>query len=117
RRSSSYVCRSGRKIEMSQPIKILIADGMDASGLEILKASKAVGFELDVRKATPVDELKKLLPTIDCVIIRSATTMTKELIDFGTSLKLIVRAGAGVDNIDVKAASAKKIPVMNTASA
>ncbi len=98
-------------------IKVLVADGMDKSGLEILKNTKAAQFELDVRSATPVDDLKKIIGGYDAIIVRSATTLTAELIGLCTSMKLIVRAGAGVDNIDVKAASAKKIPVMNTASA
>ncbi len=97
--------------------KVLIADGMDKSGLEILKNSKSVAFELDVRSATPVEELKQIIGKYDSIVVRSATTLTKELIDLCSSMKLVVRAGAGVDNIDVKAASAKKIPVMNTASA
>lgn len=102
---------------MSARIRVLVADGMDAAGIEMLKASPKVSFDIELRKSTPIDELKKLLPTYDCVIVRSATTLTKDLIDLCTSMKLIVRAGAGVDNIDVKAASAKSIPVMNCASA
>lgn len=96
-------------------IKVLITDGLAKDGVEPLKADG--NYEVDLRKETPKEELEKIISQYQVVVIRSATTLTKELIEKGTSLKLIVRAGAGVDNIDVKAASAKGIPVMNTASA
>lgn len=95
--------------------KILITDGMAVEGVETLKANPQ--FEVDLRKATPVDELAHIIGEAHCIVIRSATRLTKDLIDRASSMKLIVRAGAGVDNIDVPAATAKKIPVMNTASA
>jgi D-3-phosphoglycerate dehydrogenase len=95
--------------------KILITDGMAKEGVDILKANSS--FEVDLRKATPADELAKIIGGYDCIVIRSATTLTKDLIEKASSMKLIVRAGAGVDNIDVPTATARKIPVMNTASA
>lgn len=100
-------------------MRILITDGLAEEGLSILRAETS--FEVDSRKATPVDEIARILPEYDCVVIRSATTLTPELIDLGATprgrLKLIVRAGAGVDNIAVPRATEKNIPVMNTASA
>lgn len=95
--------------------RILITDGLAEEGLAILK--REASFEVDCRKATPATDLARILPEYDCVVIRSATTLTPELIDQGSRLKLIVRAGAGVDNIAVPRATEKKIPVMNTASA
>ncbi|MEW6058207.1 MAG: hydroxyacid dehydrogenase [Bdellovibrionota bacterium] len=95
--------------------KILITDGLAADGLNILKSEKS--FELDVRKATEAPELLKIIGNYDCLVVRSATKVTKEVIEKGTNLKLICRAGAGVDNVDVEAASSRKIAVMNTASA
>lgn len=95
--------------------RILITDGLAEEGLAILK--RETSFEVDCRKATPATDLARILPEYDCVVIRSATTLTPELIDQGSRLKLIVRAGAGVDNIAVPRATEKKIPVMNTASA
>src|SRR5437016_3808800 len=95
--------------------RILITDGMATEAVETLK--KNPGFEIDLRKSTDASELAKIIGNYECVVIRSATTLTKDLIERGTNLKLIVRAGAGVDNIDVPTATAKKIPVMNTASA
>ena len=95
--------------------KILITDGLAADGQTILKGEKS--FDLEVRKETPAPELLSIIGNYDCLVVRSATKVTKEVIERGTRLKLICRAGAGVDNVDVEAASAKKIAVMNTASA
>lgn len=95
--------------------KILITDGLAADGVSILKSEKS--FELDVRKETPVAELMNIIENYDCLVVRSATKVTKEVIEKAKNLKLICRAGAGVDNVDVEAASARKIAVMNTASA
>jgi D-3-phosphoglycerate dehydrogenase len=95
--------------------KILITDGMAKEGVDVLKANP--NFEVDLRKATPPAELAGIIGGYDCIVIRSATTLTKELIEKATAMKLIVRAGAGVDNIDVPTATARKLPVMNTASA
>ena len=95
--------------------KILITDGLAADGQTILKGEKS--FELDVRKETSAAELLEIIGNYDCLVVRSATKVTKEVIEKGTKLKLICRAGAGVDNVDVEAATARKIAVMNTASA
>lgn len=95
--------------------KILITDGMASDAVARLKSQKE--FELDVRKATEASELLDLIPNYDCLVVRSATKVTAPVIAAGTRLKLICRAGAGVDNVDVEAASARKISVMNTASA
>lgn len=95
--------------------KILITDGMAADGVEILKQHPE--FEVDLRKATQASELEGMIDQYDAIVIRSATTLTKQLIERATKMKLIVRAGAGVDNIDVATATERKIPVMNTATA
>lgn len=95
--------------------RILIADGMEADSVEQLKANP--DFEVDLRKATPLNELTGIIGGFECIVIRSATKLTKDLIEKAKAMKLIVRAGAGVDNIDVPTATQCKIPVMNTASA
>lgn len=95
--------------------KILITDGMAKEGVDILKSN--ADFEVDLRKSTPADELAGIIGGYDVIVIRSATTLTSELIQKANQMKLIVRAGAGVDNIHVPTATEKKIPVMNTASA
>lgn len=100
----------------SEKKHILVTDGMAPTGVSLLEEHSDL-FSLDVRKSTPQEDLEEAIPNCDVIIIRSATTLTKDLIDRGKNLKLIVRAGAGVDNIDVSHATQRDIPVMNTASA
>ncbi len=96
-------------------IKILITDGLASDAVARLKTNKE--FELDVRKSTEANELLEIIPNYDVLVVRSATKVAAPVINAGAKLKLICRAGAGVDNVDVEAATAKKISVMNTASA
>lgn len=63
------------------------------------------------------DELIKIMPEIEVLIVRSATKVTADIIEAGTNLKIIGRAGTGLDNIDVKTAEAKGIKVLNTPGA
>lgn len=95
--------------------RVLITDGLAKNGVDILKATS--DFEVDLRKATPPKELAEIIGGYEAIIIRSATTLTQDLIEKASSMKLIVRAGAGVDNIDVQTATARNIPVMNTSKA
>ncbi|HTL11439.1 MAG TPA: hydroxyacid dehydrogenase [Bdellovibrionota bacterium] len=95
--------------------KILITDGMAKEGVDILKSNP--DFEIDLRKETSASELAGIIGDYQSIVIRSATTLTGDLIRKATSMKLIVRAGAGVDTIEVPVATELKIPVMNTASA
>ncbi len=96
-------------------MKVLITDGMAQDGLEILEA--ATELDIDVRKGIPKEELLEIVGDYDAVIVRSATTVTAEIIDAATNLKAIGRAGIGVDNVDVEAATKKGIVVMNTPEA
>jgi len=91
--------------------KLLITDGLSPEGINILEQSGL--FTITLHKSIEKDALKKILPEYEVVIIRSATKMTKELIDCASSLKVIMRAGAGVDNVDVAHASTKKVLVFN----
>lgn len=91
--------------------KLLITDGLSPEGLKILEDSGL--FEITFHKAIEKDALKALLPGYEAVVIRSATKMTKELIDAAPDLKVIMRAGAGVDNVDVTHATSKKVLVLN----
>ncbi|MEC9382086.1 MAG: phosphoglycerate dehydrogenase [Thermodesulfobacteriota bacterium] len=97
-------------------MKILITDGLSKEGLELL--NQHPNIDVDLRKKTERKELKKIINNYDAVVIRSATTIDKEIIEnLGENFKLIGRAGIGVDNVDVKEASKKGIVVMNTPSA
>ena len=97
-------------------MKILVTDGLSKEGLELF--AKYPEIEVDVRKKTDREELKSIINNYQAVIIRSATKMDSEIIDIlDDNFKLIGRAGIGVDNVDVSAASKKGIIVMNTPSA
>jgi D-3-phosphoglycerate dehydrogenase len=95
--------------------RILITDGLAKDGIAILQAEST--FSVDVRTATSAEELLEIIPQYHALVVRSATKVTAPVIEQGRNLQLICRAGAGVDNVDVAAATAKKLPVMNTASA
>ncbi|MBL8045332.1 MAG: hypothetical protein JNL09_02270 [Anaerolineales bacterium] len=90
--------------------KILISDGLSDAGINLLKT---VG-EVTVNPKITAEELLAALPEFDALVVRSRTKVTAKVIDAGTKLKVIGRAGVGVDNIDVAAAVAKNITVVNS---
>lgn len=94
-------------------VKILANDGIMAGGKQLLLEK---GFELDDSKREG-DELLKDLQHFDALLVRSATKVTKEIIDAGTNLKFIGRGGVGMDNIDIPYAESKGIKVVNTPAA
>ncbi len=94
-------------------MKILVADGISAQGADIMKAA---GLEVVIQKYSP-EELVQNIVNYDAILVRSATKVTKEVIDAGTNLKAIARGGVGLDNIDVAYAKEKGIPVLNTPGA
>jgi D-3-phosphoglycerate dehydrogenase len=91
---------------------ILIADQIASSGIDLLQAHDAV--DVSVQTGLTPDALRAVLPSYAGLIVRSATKVTADVIDAGTSLQIIGRAGIGVDNIDVDAATRRGIVVMNT---
>lgn len=93
-------------------MRILANDGIDAAGKAILEAA---GFEVITSKI-PQEQLADQINQFDVIIVRSATKVTSDIIDKG-NLKLIARAGVGLDNIDMKHAGLKNIPVVNTPNA
>ena len=92
------------------PIKILVSDPLAAEGVNILKEN---GFKVDEVSKLSEEELVKKIKGYDALIVRSGTTVTKKIIDSSDKLKIIGRAGVGLDNVDVDAASKKGIIVMN----
>jgi D-3-phosphoglycerate dehydrogenase / 2-oxoglutarate reductase len=92
--------------------KILISDNLSPEGLEIFK--KIPGIEVDSRSKTSADELKAIIKDYDALVIRSATRVTQEVIDLADKLVIIGRAGIGLDNVDIPAATKRGIVVMNT---
>ncbi len=91
--------------------KVLIADALSPRALEIFRAR---GIETDVKAGLKPDALKEIIAQYDGLAVRSATKVTRPLLDRAERLKVIGRAGIGVDNIDVPAATQRGIVVMNT---
>lgn len=91
--------------------RVFIADKLEAAGIDALTAA---GIEVDNRPGLKDDALRDALRSADAVVVRSATKITAELLSDPGKLKAIARAGAGVDTIDVEAATRKGIVVMNT---
>jgi D-3-phosphoglycerate dehydrogenase len=94
--------------------RALIADPLEASGLEMLRAGGVEVVELD---AGDRPRLAELLPEFDALVVRSATRVTRELLAEPGRLRVIGRAGVGVDNVDVEAATERGILVVNAPTA
>lgn len=92
--------------------KVLVSDKLSDAGVAILR--QASGISVDVKTGLDEDQLCAIIGEYDALVIRSATTVTKRVLDAATSLKIIGRAGIGVDNVDVPAASRRGVVVMNT---
>jgi D-3-phosphoglycerate dehydrogenase len=91
--------------------KILVSDPLAKEGIAILEKEK--GFKVDVKPKLPPAELKEVIKGYDALIVRSGTKVTSDIISSAENLKIIGRAGVGLDNVDVGAASKKGIIVMN----
>ena len=91
--------------------KVLISDDLSPAAVAIFKER---GVEVDVKTGLKPDELKAIIGNYDGLAIRSATKVTKEILEAATNLKVVGRAGIGVDNVDIPAATARGIVVMNT---
>ncbi|MEQ1759141.1 MAG: phosphoglycerate dehydrogenase [Vicinamibacterales bacterium] len=95
-------------------MNIVVADDLPASALDVLRAE---GWEVDARTGRAPDQLSADLANADALVVRSATKVTAAIIAAAPKLRAIARAGTGVDNVDVAAASARGIVVMNAPGA
>ncbi len=91
--------------------KVLISDKLSPEAVAIFRDR---GIEVDVKPGLTPAELRAIIGEYDGLAIRSATKVTKELLDVATKLKVVGRAGIGVDNVDLKSATARGVIVMNT---
>ena len=91
--------------------KVLISDSMSNVAQKIFEKNN---IAVDVKTGLSEDEIIKIIPEYDGMVVRSATKVTKKILDAANNLKVIGRAGAGVDNIDVPVAKEKNMIVMNT---
>jgi len=92
-------------------VRVLISDKMDPKAAAIFRDR---GIEVDEKPGLSPDELKAIIGDYDGLAIRSATKVTKPILDAATNLKVVGRAGIGVDNVDIPAATARGVVVMNT---
>lgn len=92
-------------------VKILVADPISESGFQVFQGNGK--FQIDARQKLPLEELKKAVADVDAIIVRSETKITAEVMAAGPKIKIVGRAGVGVDNIDVVAASRQGIVVVN----
>ena len=94
--------------------KVLVCDSIDQVGMESMKrAGLTVHYKPEIRPA----ELMSSVKDYDVLVVRSRTKVTEEVVNAASQVKIIARVGVGLDNIDVKAAEAKKIRVINAAEA
>jgi D-3-phosphoglycerate dehydrogenase len=94
--------------------RVLVADAIEESAMAKIKAA---GLEVVVRNKDTDGPIEEQIKGFDCVVVRSATKITKEVIDASDCLKLVVRAGVGLDNVDKEAANERGIVVQNTPEA
>jgi D-3-phosphoglycerate dehydrogenase len=90
--------------------KVLVSDPIDQVGIDILSQVAQV----DIKTGLPPEDLVRIIPDYDALMIRSGTRVTQAVIEAGDKLKIIGRAGVGVDNVDVPAATRKGIVVVNS---
>jgi D-3-phosphoglycerate dehydrogenase len=93
-------------------MKVLVSDNLGEVGIRMFQEEE--GIEADVKTGLSPEELKAIIGNYDALAIRSATKVTEELLDAGTRLKVVGRAGIGLDNVDIPAATKRGIVVMNT---
>ena len=92
-------------------VRVLISDAMDPRAAAIFRER---GIQVDESSGKTPDELRAIIGDYDGLAIRSSTKVTKDLLDAATNLKVVGRAGIGVDNVDIPAATARGVVVMNT---
>ncbi|MGD9877041.1 phosphoglycerate dehydrogenase [Desulfococcus sp.] len=93
-------------------MKVLVSDNLGEIGIQMLQ--KANGIDVDVKTGLAPEELKSIIGDYDALVIRSATKVTEDLLQAAGRLKVVGRAGIGLDNVDIAAASKRGVVVMNT---
>ncbi len=93
-------------------MKVLVSDKMDEAGIDIFRNCENI--DVDVITGLSSKELREIIGNYDALAIRSTTKVSKEILDAGVNLKVIARAGIGLDNVDIDEATKKGVAVMNT---
>lgn len=99
---------------MKPKARILVCDSLHQEGIEKLEQR---GYEVDVKPTISHEELRNVVSGYDALIVRSRTKVTREIIEAGKRLKIVGRAGVGLDNIDLETAKKRGIKVLNTPEA
>ncbi|HDK17535.1 MAG TPA: phosphoglycerate dehydrogenase, partial [Nitrospirae bacterium] len=92
-------------------MKVLVSDNLSPKGINILKKA---GLKVDIKVGLRPAELQQIIGNYDGLVIRSATKVTSDIISSAKKLKVVGRAGSGLDNVDITAATKQGIVVMNT---
>ncbi len=103
------ISRPPHRAPSEAPVKILVADKLADSGVAALSQH----HDVDVKTGLSKDELVEVAPSYDAIVVRSATTIDADVIAAATNLKVIARAGVGLDNVDVEAATKAGVIVCN----
>ena len=93
-------------------MKVLVSDKLGEAGIKLFREEE--GIDVDVKTGLQPEELKAIIGSYDALVVRSATKVTSDILDAASNLKVIGRAGIGVDNIDIPAATKHGVVVMNT---
>lgn len=93
-------------------MKVLVSDNLGEIGIRMFEEEE--GIEVDVNTGLPPEELKGIIGDYEGLVIRSATKVTEDLLQGATKLKVVGRAGIGLDNVDIPAATKRGVVVMNT---
>ena len=93
-------------------MKVLVSDVLGDIGIKMFQEEP--GIEVDVHAGLAPDELKSIVGQYDALVIRSATKVTEDILDSAQNLKVVGRAGIGLDNVDIPAATKRGVVVMNT---
>jgi D-3-phosphoglycerate dehydrogenase len=108
---SQFTISKEKKMSLSTP-KVLVADPVSQSGVDELSAGGTL--EVVVKTGLPEAEIIKIIPEFSALVVRSQTKVTAAVLEAATNLKVVGRAGVGVDNVDVDAATRRGVIVMNT---
>ena len=95
-------------------VRVLVCDRIDEEGLKLLRGK---GFQVDVKLGLTPEQLKETVKNYDALLVRGKTRVTREILEAAKGLKLVVRAGVGLDNVDLEAASRLGVKVENTPEA
>ena len=88
-------------------MKVLVSDNLGEAGIKMFQDEE--GIEVDVKTGLSPEELKKIIGDYDALVIRSATKVTADLLDAAVKLKVVGRAGIGLDNVDIPAATKRGV--------